>query len=453
MDVTSHPRVKLVAGCIGSKIKECSDEEFGASWVHVKALLSSLLTEPDARKEVVFIGRDGGKVGAHSWVVAACSRFMKSAMKNYMQKNNGGTFFVLLPDVPTPTIKSFLEILYCTRSASPIDHTPELESLVEMLQVDLFHKQTEIEQVSSSSFDVIQVTNSRHDTPSVPALLTSVHRSEESSFLDEEELMEVDPNQDTEEDDKCWYQQDESYHIQTPASQLSRDEPLPKFIPTSLCPGPLMGGVTCAEDFVSQGRGRDSLRSHASKHKIPMARQKRVNELSEVLWQHYLDMHTKDDIASPVGAGGMFDEDRPLKRRKVTREVGRHRQNKDKGGSGGVKIVYCYKCGSSQTVSLDLQKKIRDGLEIPKAQQTLGSVYYQCIECCGPGNGSSEPGVCKRCKLVYWGLVHQCPPSALECSTCGKIFTSAYKLQFHLNQHNGLNPFKCRHCDFTRSGH
>ena len=76
-------------------------------------------------------------------------------------------------------------------------------------------------------------------------------------------------------------------------------------------------------------------------------------------------------------------------------------------------------------------------------------VYYQCIKCCGPGNGSSEPGVCKRCKLVYWGLVHQCPPSALECSTCGKIFTSAYKLQFHLNQHNGLNPFKCRHCDFT----
>ena len=136
-----------------------------------------------------------------------------------------------------------------------------------------------------------------------------------------------------------------------------------------------MGGVTCAEDFVSQGRGRDFLRSHASKHKIPMARQKRVNELSEVLWHHYLDMHTKDDISSPVEAGGgIVDEDRPLKRRKVTREVGRHRQNKDKGG---VKLIYCYKCGSTLTVSSDLQKKIRDGLEIPKAQQTLGSVYYK----------------------------------------------------------------------------
>jgi len=40
------------------------------------------------------------------------------------------------------------------------------------------------------------------------------------------------------------------------------------------------------------------------------------------------------------------------------------------------------------------------------------------------------------------------PPVNRLCPHCGKSFINSAKLEYHINWHNGVFPFKCDHCDF-----
>ena len=61
-----------------------------------------------------------------------------------------------------------------------------------------------------------------------------------------------------------------------------------------------------------------------------------------------------------------------------------------------------------------------------------------------------EPRSCQPCRLIYFGIgQHICPPTTQECPTCGQMFSSWIRYEYHMNKEKGVAPFKCEYCDYA----
>lgn len=92
--------------------------------------------------------------------------------------------------------------------------------------------------------------------------------------------------------------------------------------------------------------------------------------------------------------------------------------------------VACTMCGEVFQNSRDRLKHMN---------MSHGVCVYPCHSC-DEIFGSSRM-LCQHKKSQHWDGVVQ-----LECSQCGKTFTTALNLRGHMNMHKGIRPYKCLKC-------
>ena len=436
---------------------------------HMSCLLQEIWKD-ELTKDVSIVCRSGEVVCCHAAVLCLASDFVSSLMKNH---ESGGQFWLHLPDVDVDWVQTFLEILYCVRNADiDLENESRFKALLKLLGVNaapLFgEKRSAMRTRKKSQKNRGGVTFVRDKG----AFVEPVPEPPKPAFVRRNQVKQIDCTLDRTEFNVINYEPKVTFtgkvtdHLQLDfavdddESDPEKDQP-PAGKMTVSC-------ILCGKSFET------TLASHA---KLMSQVQMANADAKFVIYKCQGCKHL------PVSKDQIADH-----RRK--RPVYRHDEEP------APKSLLCPDCGKCFTRSSTLEYHLN---------QHKGLTPFACQDCDFKSHSKrflsthrvrahpeKDPRpVCSLCPepLTFeHELRHHAPDlefscdycaykaakqrmiethtathhpkikpsldddpnqsSSLLCPECGDIFKSKTHLEFHLNEHQGLQPFRCNHCDF-----